>query len=36
MNAPSTSTAERYDRALRGAHHSRLPPDHPVPQPTSV
>ncbi len=36
MNASPTSTAERYDRALRGAHHSRLPPDYPVPQPTSA
>jgi site-specific recombinase XerD len=36
MNATSTATAERYDRALCGAHHSRLPPDYPVPQPTSA
>lgn len=36
MNASPTFTAERYDRALRGAHHSRLPPDYPVPQPTSA
>jgi hypothetical protein len=34
MNASPTSTAERYDRALRGAHRSRLPHDYPVPQPT--
>lgn len=36
MNVTSTSVTERYDRALRGAHHSRLPPDYPVPQPTSA
>jgi site-specific recombinase XerD len=36
MNVPSSPTAERYDRALRGAHHSRLPPDYPVPQSTSA
>ena len=36
MNTSPTPTAERYDRALRGAHHSRLPPDYPVPQPTSA
>jgi integrase/recombinase XerD len=36
MNASPASPAERYDRALRGAHHSRLPPDYPVPQPTSA
>ena len=36
MNATSVSVTERYDRALRGAHHSRLPPDYPVPQPTSA
>jgi site-specific recombinase XerD len=36
MNTPSVSTTERYDRALRGAHHSRLPSGYPVPQPTSA
>jgi len=36
MNTTPTSTAERYDHALRGARHSRLPPDYPTPQPTSA
>jgi hypothetical protein len=28
--------AERYDTARRCAHHSRLPPGYPIPQPTSA
>lgn len=36
MNAAPNPTAARYDRALRGAHHSRLPPGYPLPQPTSA
>lgn len=35
MNTTPTSVTERYDRALRSARDSRLPPDYVVPQPTS-
>ena len=28
--------AEMYDRALRYAHDSRLPPDYPKPHPTPI
>ena len=36
MSATSGSAAERYDDSLRYARHQRLPPDYPVPQPTSA
>lgn len=36
MKTSEIAIAQRYDHALQYAHHSRLPPDAPRPQPTAA